>query len=195
MVKERLIHGDVQTIIEQLHKFEFGEHNILVYPDYDTLRDLYSRHCRKRLEGGNEIVLLLPHYETINSVRDTLRELDIDVAKCEKEQVLIIMDALATIFNPTADNFREYLRGLENRARTTGKSGICVIADMGSFYHLGRMDELVNYEIAIPPRRQDVKSSLLCLYHNKDFDRLSKQQRDLVCQCHYREIMVDRLPL
>lgn len=185
----------MHAIIEQLHRFEFGEHNILVYPDYETLRDLYSQHCRKRLKEDNEIVLLLPHYETINSVREALRELDIDVAKYEQDQSLMIMDAITTIFNPTAGDFRDYLKGLENRAKAIGKSGICVIADMGSFYHLGKLDEMINYEVAIPPRRQEVKSSLHCLYHSKDFDRLSKDQKDLICKCHYREIQLNSLPM
>ena len=194
MVKERLIRGDVQTIIQQLHQFEFGEHNILVYPDYETLRDLYSQHCRIRLKEGNEIVLLLPHYETLNSVRQALMELDIDVKQYEKDQTLIIMDAINTIFNPTSEDFREYLKGLENRARATGKAGICVIADMGSFYHLGKVKEMIDYETGIPPKRNDVKSSLLCVYHSKDFDRLNKEHRDLICRCHYREVQLHSLP-
>ena len=180
--------------MDQLQRFEFGEHNILVYPDYDTLRDLYSQHCKRRLKEDNEIVLLLPHYETISSVRQALQELDIDVRQHEKDQTLIIMDAITTMFNPTAHDFTEYLRGLENRARATGKSGICVIADMGSFYHLGKVDEMINYEAAIPPRRQDIKSTLLCAYHNKDFARLNTEQRNIVCQSHYHEIWLDSLP-
>jgi hypothetical protein len=194
LVKERLIRGDIHAIIGQLHRFEFGEHNILVYPDYETLRDLYSQHCRIRLKEGNEIVLLLPHYETINSVREALRELDIDVAKHEQDNTLVIMDAITTMFNPTTDDFRDYLMGLENRARATGKSGICIIADMGSFYHLGKLDEMISYEVAIPPKRQDVKSSLLCVYHSKDFERLSKEHKELICRCHYREIQLNSLP-
>ena len=190
MVKERLIRGDVQSVVERLHQFEFGEHNILVYPDYDTLRDLYSHHCRKRLLDANEIVLLLPHYETTSSVKDALRELDIDTKKYEQEESLIIMDAMSTIFNETESDFAEYLKGLESRARATGKAGICVIADMGSFYHLGKLDEMIEYEKRIPPRRPEVKSTLLCVYHSKDFDRLNSSQKDAVCNSHYREIQL-----
>lgn len=190
MVKERLIRGDVHSVVDELHQFEFGEHNILVYPDYDALRDLYTQHCRKRLIAGNEIVLLLPHYETINSVRDALRELDIDIRQYEEEGALIIMDAMSTLFNPSEHDFIEYLKGLENRARVKGKSGICVIADMGSFYHLGKVNEMIEYEKGIPPRRSNVKSSLLCVYHTKDFDRLSNEQKGTICRSHYREILL-----
>lgn len=189
-MREKLVEGDVLAIVEQLHQFEFGEHNILVYHDYDTLKDLYSHHCQKRLKEGNEVVVLLPHYETIRSVREALRELEIDTNRYEEDQTLIIMDAINTMFNPTSRDFLDYLKGLENRARVKKKAGICVIADMGSFYHLGKIEELVSYEAAIPPRRKNVKSSLLCIYHSKDFHRLNKENRDTVCASHFRELML-----
>ncbi len=192
MVKERLINDNVFSIIDQLHKFEFGEHNILVYPDFDALRDLYSHHCKKRLEQDNEIVLLLPHYETVANVRFALKELDINVEHYEKEGLLIIMDAIDAIFNPTTREFIAYLAGLESRARSKGRKGVCVIADMGPFYHMRKIDQLVEYETSIPPTQPNVKSSLLCVYHAKDFDRLDQDKKDSICKSHFREIIVSK---
>jgi hypothetical protein len=190
LVRERLVNGNLLAIIEQLHKFEFGEHNILTYPDYDSLRELYARHCKQRLVASNEIVMLLPHYLTPASIRYALQELEIDVKKYELDQTLIIADAISTIFNPSSADFLDYLRGLENRARVKNKAGICVIADMGAFYHLRKLDELVEYERSIPTKT-DLKSTLLCVYHKRDFDRLPEKERETICKSHHRELVLE----
>jgi DcmR-like sensory protein len=189
MVRERLLDGTLLTVVEQLHKFEFGEHNILVYPDHDTLRELYARHCKKRLETDNEVVVLLPHYLTGPSVRYALQEFEIDVKRYEAEQSLLIMDAINTMFNPSTTDFLGYLSGLESRARAKKKNGICVIADMGVFYHMRKIDDLVKYEASIPSKTE-LKSNLLCVYHKRDFDRLVKEQQEMICKSHYREIQI-----
>ena len=189
MVKERLIDGTLMTVVEQLHKFEFGEHNILVYPDLDTLRELYARHCKKRLEKDNELVILLPHYVNSPSIRYAVQEVEIDVKRYEADQTLVIMDAINTMFNPSTTDFLAYLRGLEARARAKKKDGICVIVDMGAFYHLGKTDELIKYEASIPSK-SELKSNLLCVYHKRDFDRLLGEQQVAICKSHHREIMI-----
>jgi hypothetical protein len=67
---------------------EFPEHSILVYPNLSALRRVYSQYAKKRLEEGNEILLIIPHYETTDSVRHVLRDSGINVSKYEKENVL-----------------------------------------------------------------------------------------------------------
>lgn len=191
MVRERLINGNLIAIVDQLQKFEFGEHNILTYHDYDSLRELYARHCKQRLEKDNEIVMLLPHYLTPTSIRFALQELDIDVRRHEDDQTLIIMDAVNAIFNPTAKDFLSYLSGLENRAKTKKKDGICILADMGAFYHMRQASDLIDYETSIPIKT-GLKSTLLCLYHQQDFERLAKNEQDVICESHFRELMLQQ---
>ena len=57
---------------------------------------MYSRYTKYALYDGNEIVVILPFYETAEAVRRVLSEDDawIDVRKCEKEQALLIIDSL-----------------------------------------------------------------------------------------------------
>ena len=54
-----------------------------------SFREIYSQYCKTALKN-NEIVLLLTYYEIIDNVRQTLKEIDIDVEKYEKEMALII---------------------------------------------------------------------------------------------------------
>jgi hypothetical protein len=84
----------------------------MVYPDLMTLRGVYSHYTKMQLEHNNEIVLILPYYETTNMVRLTLSGettysengnnsfgySGMDVNKYEKEGSLIIMDSLKGYF-------------------------------------------------------------------------------------------------
>jgi hypothetical protein len=94
-----------------------------VYPDIETLRETYSRYAKSQLEDNNEIVLILPYYETANDVRKTLSEgfvnmadgndaaarndtrsnSIIDVRKYEKEGSLMIVDSVKGYFGSDSD--------------------------------------------------------------------------------------------
>jgi hypothetical protein len=56
---------------------------------------MYSHYIKAALKN-NEIVVILPFYETVNNVRCILSEDSacIDVRKYEKEQSLLIIDSL-----------------------------------------------------------------------------------------------------
>jgi hypothetical protein len=59
-------------IYETLDSFEespLGTHCLMVYPDLLTLRAIYSQYTKILLEEKNEIVLILPYYETTDMVR------------------------------------------------------------------------------------------------------------------------------
>jgi hypothetical protein len=43
--------------LQQLAGIDYGEHVILIYPNLDSLREIYSQYCRNALED-NELVLL-----------------------------------------------------------------------------------------------------------------------------------------
>lgn len=58
---------NISTFLEQLSQIQFGEYNILVYEDVESFRQIYSNYAKNRLEE-NEIVLLLPYFESVDSV-------------------------------------------------------------------------------------------------------------------------------
>jgi hypothetical protein len=164
-MKENLITGSNNEILEHLNKAEYGTHSILVYPNIETLSGTYSRYVKTQLEDNNEIVLLLPYYETANKVRKTLSEgfvnniaygkgndansndtngnSIIDMVKYEKEGSLIIMDSVKGYFgsdNNHDDNNNNidlmgFVKQLVKKAESSCKNGVSVIADLGSFYH------------------------------------------------------------
>ena len=67
--------------------------------------------------------------------RLTLKELDIDVEKYEKENdLIIIQDSIETHSGYTED-FLSLLKTLDKQQEKRGKKGLSVIADMGVFFH------------------------------------------------------------
>src|SRR5919198_2083202 len=74
MRNENLITGSSNEILEYLTHTEYGAHSIIVYPTIGTLREIYLRYAKRQLEDNNEIVLILPYYETTDKVRKTLSE-------------------------------------------------------------------------------------------------------------------------
>jgi hypothetical protein len=162
---ENLVIGSINDIVEQLNQSEFSTHHILIYSDIETLRKVYSSYTKRRLKDNNEIVVILPYYETTDKVREILsdgfatiakgdgkgnnksnnnNEKNIDISKYEKEGSLIIKDSVGVYFdssdhnnnnNDNTSNIMNFIQELLKRAETSGKNGASVIADVSSFYH------------------------------------------------------------
>jgi hypothetical protein len=77
--------GTASEIVEKLATIRYGDHIVLIYPNLYSFRDIYSRYCKTALEN-NELVMLLTYYETIECVRQILKEFGIDTEKYEKER-------------------------------------------------------------------------------------------------------------
>jgi hypothetical protein len=69
-----MIQASPDGILQHMLQSEYREHNMLVYPSLDVLRDIYSRYCKSQLEKGKEIAVILPTYENIVSVKRTLTD-------------------------------------------------------------------------------------------------------------------------
>jgi hypothetical protein len=193
------VSGNSDDVIKQLRQAEFGAHYIIVYHNMMTLRQIYSGYINAQLEDNNEIVLILPYYETTEMVRSVLSgENDnskggsiIDVRKYEKEGSLIIIDSVKAYFGSDTD-LMSFVEKLSKQAQNSGKNGISVIADLASFYFYNGIDKLIEYEMSLPTKYDDeMKLKGFCLYHQEDFDkRLSKEQRQKLLEHHGKNLMV-----
>ena len=79
----RLIHENTLGIGEHLSEMKLGEHNMLKYADINSLREIYCSHSRKSLQSRNNAVIILYHYESKGSIRNALKEFDIEVDRYE----------------------------------------------------------------------------------------------------------------
>jgi hypothetical protein len=158
------IRGASETL-DALKQSQTGTHCIFIYPDLKTLRQILLHYTKVQLEDENQIVLILPYYQSTDMIRHILsaEEEDkyninsgIDVRKYEKEGSLIIVDSLKGYFyypqqqgdgvvgvhNDDDDNnnsnnidLMSFVEVLLRHAERRHKDGVTILADMGSFYH------------------------------------------------------------
>jgi len=191
MMVQNLTNCHVNGALDQINQAEYGAHYIIIYPDLDTLRDLYSEYTHKQIKENNEIVLINPFYETADSVRQVLSERFDDgvgnVSKYEKEESLMIADALEEYLG---DQPLIYVKkGLANYAKVR-KKGLSVLADLGAYIHRSMHRELVDYELSLPTKYDDVALKGFCLYHEKDFDKFSEEQKQKLIEHHGKALKI-----
>jgi hypothetical protein len=164
----------------------------------NTLRRIYSYYAKIQLEDNNEIVLILPYYETAEMVRSVLSGENknnqgniIDVRKYEKQGSLVIIDSVKAYFRSDID-LTSFLARLAKQAQSSGKKGISVIADLASFSYFNRIDKLIEYEMSLPTKYDDnMKLKGFCFYHQEDFDRrLTEQQKQMLLEHHGKNLTV-----
>jgi hypothetical protein len=75
---------------------------------------------------------------------------------------------------------------------TIGMKGLCVIADMGSFYLLGRVAELVDYECSYAPKFDNgMKVKAFCCHHRQEFARgLAQEEQTKILSHHNRQLLL-----
>jgi hypothetical protein len=192
------INGNSNDVLKQLRQAEYGAHYIIVYHDMMTLRQIYTGYIKTQLEYNNELVLILPYYETTETVRSVLSENHssnegniIDVRKYEKEGSLMIIDSAEAYFSSDTD-LMSFIARLAKQAQTSGRNGISVIADLASFYYFNRIDKLIEYEMSLPSKYDDkMKLKGFCFYHQEDFDRrLSKEEKQKLVEHHAKALRV-----
>ena len=173
-----------EEISNELRESEIGSHFLVQYPDLPTLREMYSHYIKSAVPGDNEIVVILPFYETTDNVRRVLSEDSacIDVRKYEKEQRLLIMDSLKGYFG-SAEGLMPFVKQTVKYAKNSGRENVSVLGDMGSFFYYKKKDDLIGWEMELP-RKFDMNLKGLCLYHERDFARLSEAQKQKLLKHH-----------
>lgn len=181
---------DNEDTFGQLKRARQGSHYIIVYRDLPSLRKIYSQYTQRQIEEKNEIVLILPHYETPNMVRYVLSQIaKIDVRKYEKYDSLLIIDSARAYFGSSID-IVSFVKSLVDYADQIGKNGVTVLADMGSFFRYNKLDHLIEYETSLQ-RTPGIKAKGICLYNRDDLSwRISHIQRKKLLKHHGKELII-----
>jgi hypothetical protein len=196
-----------------------GTHCLVLFPDLTTLRTVYSHYTKILLEDYNEIVLILPYYETTEMVRLALSRRDVssrkindssgysglNVSKYVKEGSLMITDSIKGFFPSEVQSnideydlnvglaFTSYIGRLLKQAESQKKGGITVLSDLGSFHHFfyNGNQKLIEYERSLPKKYDGMNLKSFCLYHQDDFERkFSQKQQIELLDCHSRNIQL-----
>ena len=185
---KNVIYGNTGNILEQLRQAEYGAHYIIVYPDIMTLREIYSGYIKSQIENNKEIVLILSYYETVDNLRNFLlprNEISSDLEKYERDGSLVIIDSVKGFFD---FDHPSYVKNLLKQAESSGKSGICIIADAGAFYHYSKGEELIKHELSMPSKF-DINLKRFCVFHKQDFDRLTEVKKQSLLEHHEKDLI------
>src|ERR671924_1471449 len=161
--------SSISSIIEDILQSDFQEHNILIYPDLPSFRQIYSE-CTKQALDDNEIVFLATTYDSFNRIEDALRSKGISVEDEKKNGNLIIVDAFRA-YQIDMNGAMNFAKDLVMRATQDGKKGVFNLSDMGSFFLSERIDRLIEYEQNLP-KKMDFKFKGICSYHRDNFGML-----------------------
>jgi hypothetical protein len=189
---QNLINCHINDTLEQITEAEYGAHYIIIYPDLATLRELYSNYIHKQIEENNEIVLINPFYETTDSVRQVLSQYNtpgFDVSKYQKERVLMIIDSLEEYFGQQEEDM-PFKKSLANYAKEIGRGSLSFLSDLGAYAHKSKHNDLVEYELSLPTKYNDVPMKGFCLYHQNDFDKFSDEQKQKLVEHHGKAIKI-----
>jgi hypothetical protein len=198
-----MMKNDVSSAINQLRQADYGDHYMIVYPDLNTLREIYSRYIKFQLEENNEIVLIIPYYETTDSVRRILSQNKetndndsgndlpyIDVQKYENKGSLVIIDSAKAYFKLEI-GLESFIQKLVKHAKSLGKNGVSVITDSGSFSLFEVREKLVDYELSLPSKYDHgIKLKRFCVNNQKDFEKLLQEQKEKLIEHHGKNILI-----
>jgi hypothetical protein len=127
-VVKPVIDGNANYILQQIKDdVKYGEHNFFIYPNLRVLTEIYSEYFKTRLDANKEIILFLSTYQNINCDRHNLRAVDLNVAKCEDDGSIVIIDSVRGYFGSEVDILC-LVKILSKRAQNQGRSGF-VLSD------------------------------------------------------------------
>ena len=177
--------------LAKITQSKFGDHYFILYSDITTLPYIYSNYSKSSLESLNEIVHILPHYHLVADVINNLTSNGIDMQKCKREGSIIIIESKKGYYSLT-DEFvgvMIMMKMLLRRANKLGKTGVTVISDMGLFFHLNRIEDLIKYEIGLSSSIYDMKVKVLCSYNKTDFERLTEDRKQHLLKHHNKSFL------
>jgi hypothetical protein len=180
--------SSISSIIEDIRRSDFQEHNILIYPDLPSFRQIYSE-CTKQALDNNETVFLATTYDSFDRIEDALRSKQISVEDEKKNGNLIIVDAFRA-YQIDINGAMNFAKNLIKRATKDGKEGVFNLSDMGSFFLSERIDRLIEYEQNVP-KKMDFKFKAICSYHRDNFGMLTEEQQRALLLGHNTVIGVN----
>jgi hypothetical protein len=171
---------------------QFGNHNLLLFTNRDTLKNICSKYCKTALASSSEIVLILTYYESVKDWLIYLKDNGISVEKYKNDGSLVVIESKKGFFGLLNDfvGIMIMIRMLLGRSNKLAKNGLTIISDMGIFFP-NRIEDLIKHETEISTSIQDLRVKIYCVYNKLDFESIREEQRQLLDGNHTRVISVE----
>jgi hypothetical protein len=189
---------------------EDGENSILVYPNLQTFRQIYTKYGQVELakagddkdnndnSGHNKksksrIILIAPYYETADSVKHHLSAFGAaeNIHRLIDDGSLVIVDSFHSFF-PDPNGMKKLIDSLSQRARKEGRAGVTAVVDMGSFFLFGgdgKATELISYESSLAPKTQDGNVRGFSCYHLGNYQTLTEADKEQITQGQKKKLL------
>jgi hypothetical protein len=196
-----MTNNDAKSVIKQLRQADFGSHYIVIYPNLAILREIYSNYALTQIEENNEIVVLIPYYETTDSVRSVLQKSMNSssnstntsnakkIRKYEKQNRLVIIDSVKAYFTLKM-GLESFIQNLVEHAKSTGRNGVSVITDAGSFSLFEIRESLVEYELNLPSHYNDLPLKRFCIYNQAELNTFPEEKKQKLLKHHTINLIV-----
>jgi hypothetical protein len=160
--------NDVESIIKWFDKeVGDGENSIVVYPDLQTFRQIYTRYVKEKLakpgentqedeestesanndnndeprrnkqSSNSRIVLIAAYYETVDSVKHHLIAFGIKNVQKYIDEGSLVIVDSFYSFFPDVNGMKKLIDSLSQRAKREGRAGVTALVDMGPFFLFG----------------------------------------------------------
>jgi MEDS: MEthanogen/methylotroph, DcmR Sensory domain len=190
---KKVVKRSSQEIADTIVKkklIEPGSHNLLIYDDLRTFREIYSEYS-KALLPENEIIVIGTQYDVVENVKNTLLRVGVDdVERHLNQGTLFIVDAQKGYQVAGSRGMWRLAMSLLSRVKKEGRQGVSWFGDPGSFFSFEKIEELMQYELWNPQKYEDMMKSI-CSYHLKDFEKLTEAQKQTLLDHHFKSILVE----
>jgi hypothetical protein len=198
---------------------EDGENTILVYPNTQTFRQIYTKYVKDQLvsarkqeveeednnnnnnhnssrdnyeQSKSRITLIAPFYETVDSVKHQLSAFGVEnVQRLTDSGSLVIADSFHSFF-PDPNGMKKLIDSLSERARKEGRPGVTAIVDVGFFFLFGgdsKAADLISYEASLAPKTQDGNVKGISCYHWGNYETLTERDKELLTQGQKKKLL------
>jgi hypothetical protein len=152
-----------------------------------------SGHKEQQLSRQPRILLIATFYDTVNTVKQNLSAVGIDVQSHIDDGSLLIVDAFNAYY-PDIDGMSKLLASLSQRARKEDRVGVSAIINTGFFFLYGRdIDDsnLIGYEASLAPKTDGNNVRGFSCYHVKNYRKFNDNQKEeLFAQGHKKLLEV-----
>jgi hypothetical protein len=195
----RVDSNDIESVMKWFSdEIREGENGMLIYPNLQTFRQIYTRYVKDQLAKEDEeennirneqfkpriIILIATFYETVNSVKHNLIAVGVDVQRHIDNGSLVIVDAFNGYF-PDLNGMKKMVASLSERATREGGVGVSAIVNMGFFFLYGgdgKATELINYETSLAPKTDGGNVRGFSCYHAGNYNTLNDSQKKELAQ-------------
>lgn len=196
---------------------EDGENTILVYPNTQTFRQIYTKYVKDHLvsarkqeveeeennnnnnssrdnneQSKSRIILIAPFYETVDSVKNHLSAFGVKNVQGQIDSGSLVMADSFHSFFPDSNGMKKLIDSLSERARKEGRPGVTAIVDVGFFFLFGgdsKAADLISYEASLAPKTQDGNVKGISCYHWGNYETLTERDKELLTQGQKKKLL------